>query len=203
MLQLDFILCALTASAIPAGFSDRLKMALHDAALPQESHAQTRGRDTQCELYVAAVCARAGLLPTLDEPDINCCHAGLTYGIEASEQICRCGLPGIIVIDLSLANNGENFPVTLPLSDAQYEQAAKELIRRFIDNQFLKLTERVRGKNVQGLILLNHDIRQQANGGWGLDSATMATHLSPYNGRRRRIVDGFFKQFMKGLATSS
>ena len=106
-----------------------------------------------------------------------------------------------MVVDLSLAINPSNLPITLQISDETYGQAVKEYICRFIDQRLRKLVQYAQGKDVRGMILMNHDIRQQFGGGWAIESTTIATDLSPYNDRRRRGVERFFKQFMKGLPT--
>lgn len=98
---------------------------LKDAALPQNSSPGTEGRDAQLELYLAAVCLRAGLVPVeYNEPDVTCTIEGLKFGIAAkrlkslnkfedrvkkgADQIRRARLPGVVVLDLTIAHNPEN-----------------------------------------------------------------------------------------------
>lgn len=215
MLQFAFILDEVGSSE---SMTRMLKRALGDAALPQEDVSHTPRRDTQCELYVAAICAKAGMNPRFEEPDVQCRCADKDYGLAVKrlkslkkfddrfdkgiDQVKRSGIAGVIVIYLTLAMNPQNLPITLALSDHEYGQMTMEDIRRYIESRFLRLAEEVRGPGVLGLILLVHDIRLRA-GNWGMDSITMGTHLSPFNSRRQREFQIFFEQFKRGLATAS
>jgi hypothetical protein len=81
-------------------------------------------RDKQFELYIAALCIRAGFLVTLAEPDVVVDTGIAKFGIaakrpsssrriierlrEAAKQIQRSGIDGIIAIDLSLVDNPDD-----------------------------------------------------------------------------------------------
>ena len=84
------------------------------------------GRDAAFELYVGAVCAdHAEFYPVdFEEPDITCVWQGTKYAFaakrikneknlirrvrEATDQIARSGLQGVIGFDTCLAFNPEN-----------------------------------------------------------------------------------------------
>src|SRR5436309_759986 len=69
MFHLGFAIEQLCQPDPPAGFVEKLRLSVADPHLPQDSLDDSPGRDAQCELYVAAICAKAGLLPEFAEPD--------------------------------------------------------------------------------------------------------------------------------------
>src|SRR5262249_19728527 len=95
-----------------------LQKLLAGHALPQ-SERHTISRDTQFELYIAAVFRRAGYEVQLEEPDVLVKVRGSWVGIaakrpktpkkierrlrEGRKQIERLGKPGIVAIDVSVA----------------------------------------------------------------------------------------------------
>ena len=65
-------------------FRDLVKLTLGDSVLPQDNRKQSKGRDFQFELFIAAICQNAGLLPVdRKEPDVTCAVQGVTYGLAA------------------------------------------------------------------------------------------------------------------------
>ncbi len=84
MYQLRLIVNQMGAHRDNPKFRTSVEKLLKDAALPQDGSSNTPGRDTQFELYLAAICLRARLLPVdYDEPDITCDVEGLKFGIAA------------------------------------------------------------------------------------------------------------------------
>ncbi len=80
--QLAFILDYISLPDLPPDFQNRLKLLLKDSVLPQDDIALTKGRDTQCEFFVAAICAKGNLNPLLHEqPDLRIEMDGETFGI--------------------------------------------------------------------------------------------------------------------------
>jgi hypothetical protein len=111
-------------SALPT-FISLVRRMLEDSGLPQDSGAETPGRDAQFELFVAAVCQSAGLEPVgYEEPDVICSLDGVRYAIaakrvkslgsldkrvkKAAEQIQRASLPGIIAVETCVLLNRNN-----------------------------------------------------------------------------------------------
>src|SRR5438045_1561700 len=83
IIQLNFIHEQLALGDAHSDFNRRFKVMLKDDCLPQECGSDTPGRDTQCELYVEAMCEKAGLSPVFkDRPDIICDFAGEKLSIE-------------------------------------------------------------------------------------------------------------------------
>ncbi len=54
---------------------------IDDSVLPQDDREQSRGRDTQFELFVAAICQVAGFVPVdYQEPDVTSTVQGIRIG---------------------------------------------------------------------------------------------------------------------------
>ncbi len=84
MYQVRLIVDQMDAHRENPKFRASVEKMLKDAALPQNSSPETEGRDAQLELYLAAVCLRAGLVPVeYNEPDVTCTVDGLKFGIAA------------------------------------------------------------------------------------------------------------------------
>jgi hypothetical protein len=101
-------------------FRDLVRKCRWDSILPEGEKHNTPGRDAQFELFVAAACKHAGLLPVeYREPDVVFSIGNLRYCIAAKrpksiraidnclrvacDQISREKLPGLIAMDTSLA----------------------------------------------------------------------------------------------------
>lgn len=129
MYQLNLIVNEMDSHRNNPKFRASVEKLLQDAALPQNGNSNTLGRDTQFELYLAAVALRGGMLPVeYDEPDVTCTAEGVRFGIAAkrlkrldrfkqrvkkgADQIRRAKLPGIIALDLTIARNPDNRPIT-------------------------------------------------------------------------------------------
>jgi len=169
--QLDFAIEQLCRPDPPAGFREKLQAAVDDPVLPQARMDDSAGRDAQCELYVAGICAKAGLSPRFAEPDIQCGFETLTYSVAvkriknlkrfegrvraAMEQAVRAGTPGAALIDLTIALNRANAPVISNESDAQYGTRTKARLSAVAYEHSKKLVEWAKGTTVRGIILLN------------------------------------------------
>jgi len=108
-----------------------LRRLVGDKVLPQDDPDQSPGRDAQCELFVAALCLKAGLKPVFNEsPDVRCEMHNQIFGVavkrikaqperfdrrfeqrmrQAARQIANSGLPGIIAADISQSLNPTNW----------------------------------------------------------------------------------------------
>lgn len=121
---------------------------MNDSVLPQQDRENSPGRDAQFELYLAAICQNAGLLPVdYEEPDVTCTVEGTKFGIaakrlkrlsqiknrirKAADQIKNANLPGIIALDLSFARNQGNRPII-----SQVESQLYLMIAHAKNNQF-------------------------------------------------------------------
>ena len=133
-----------------AKFKKLVRVALKDSALPQEDKTQSRGRDAQLELYIAAVCQSAGMLPVArEEPDVTCHTRGTKFGIaikrlksaanleqhtrKAAKQISECRrIAGIIVLDTTFALNRDNERIKKPIPYEEFCRLHERALQEFI-----------------------------------------------------------------------
>ena len=125
MQLLAFAFDQLAGTESSDAYGDRLKKLVRDSVLPQDDRMKSPGRDAAFEIYVGAVCTAARLLPVRwEEPDVSSVLDEIKYGFAAKRlkslgqlrkrvrdavyQIDRCGLPGVVVLDLALAFNPAN-----------------------------------------------------------------------------------------------
>lgn len=193
-----------------------LRRAIKDSTLQEQDLENSAGRNAQCELYVGAICKKAGMSPLFIEPDVQCTVGDIQYGIavkriksesqiekhvrKASHQIENAGTPGHIVLDVSMAFNRDNQRL-VGIGDAELARAHRLTRFQFGDDYFDRIKTWVQGRDVRSVILIDHFVHQHPIDGWGLDSFTFFISLSPDNQRRHREFEAFRKQFIGGLAT--
>jgi hypothetical protein len=216
MQVLGLIFDQLAAQCSDSEFPRLVKTALKDSLLPQNDRAQSKGRDAQFELFVAAVCQSAGMLPVArEEPDVTCTVEGIKFGIaakrvknlanleehvrKAADQIHKAGLPGIIALDTSTALNRENERIWAPIPDKEYGRLYKEAMRQFTAEYHDRIQDWVRRKRVRGLVIHDQQVRLPPSGHWGLEGMTEFVCTARENQRRRREFATFEKQYVKGL----
>ncbi len=189
----------------------KLRLLVQDSPLPEQAQTSSPGRDAQSELYIAAVCKNAGMNATLGEPDVIVDLNGQQYGLavkrlkseskikkrfkDAANQIEKSGLPGFIVLDIRQAFNPENTKVQA--TGNELYTAFRGARKYFVDNHYDKMKEWQRGREIRGVIFMDHIIRLDRE--WGADSLTYSVNLSQNNQRRTREFDGFIRDFKKGL----
>ncbi|HEY2841752.1 MAG TPA: hypothetical protein VGJ26_21510 [Pirellulales bacterium] len=166
-------------------FSQRIRKILKDPIYPQQNLELSPGRDTQLELFLAAICRRAELGPVVfKEPDLTCCLWNSNYGIaakriknisairkhakRAADQIARSGLPGIIFLDLSLALNRENRPALLPCCNNRYRDEAMFSLRQVVGRHESDIRRWVEGSGVLAIVAYKADLRHHSDREWGL-----------------------------------
>ena len=149
------------------GFIDRL---FQDKALPQQSDPtkNTPGRDTQWELYLAAICQSAGMKPVglagddVGRSDVTCTIDGVSFGIEAKrikgeksardrikdgiDQILEANRPGVVAVDMSLAWNSENRPIVGSIHNAFLNMILDDQTSKFFDRHKASVEKRGGGK---------------------------------------------------------
>lgn len=197
-------------------FHQLIRIALKDSALPQNDRAQSKGRDAQFELFVAAICQRAGMLPVVrEEPDVTCNIRGIKFGLaakrlkdvarlqerirDAAHQIEQIRLPGIIVLNTDVALNRDNKRITVPIPHNQFGILYKQAMTHFIDRVRNNIQQWVRGKEVRAVIFHDQQVRVEPNGQWSLNGMTMSVNTARHNQRRNREYDSFWKYYSKGL----
>lgn len=213
--QLEFVFDHLDLQSLGGVVIERLRKTIKDPVLPQDNTELSPGRDTQFELYVAALCSASNLQPvTFEEPDITCMANGVKFGIaakrlknatnlehharKAAKQIQDCGFPGIIAIDTTIALNRENNRITSKMSDRQCAAIHKEALRRFVHRHYLGILEWVRAKNVRGIVIHDHQVR--FDGDWILWGMTFWVETTRGNMRRSREAAMFHEAYVRGLA---
>jgi hypothetical protein len=212
-----FILDQLRPDLEADDFRFRIKTMLKDAALPQESGPDTKGRDTQCELFVAAICMKAGLRPKFAEPDIHAFDGSRPVGLavkrikslksfhrrvtDGIDQIQRSGISGIVVADVSVAMNPKNQRVVAATSDIDFGRAMNSHLRSFADPEVETLYKQAKGTRALGMILIYNHVRLSPAEQWSLESMTYGINLVRFNDRRARECDTFTQRFFSGLAT--
>ncbi|GAG16023.1 unnamed protein product, partial [marine sediment metagenome] len=137
MQLLSFVFDQSQEQGAHGAFRDLVKQTLKDSVLPQDDRGQSTGRDTQFQLYVAAICQSAGLVPVgYEEPDVTCVVDGIKFCIaakrlknvsnlrkhvkKAAQQIETARLPGMIALDTCVALNRSNMRFIAPISDDQF-----------------------------------------------------------------------------------
>lgn len=133
-------------------FRTEMAKVIKDAVLPQDSVQHTPGRDTQFELFVAAICQSAGLDPIWPaEPDVTCNVGEQKIGIackrvkgqasfltrirDAAKQVQRSGLPGVIALDTVVLFNPDNDRIKRPISDEEFRELYLEYLQQFVMSQ--------------------------------------------------------------------
>lgn len=213
---LGFVFEQAEAHPTDVEFQRLVKKALKDSLLPHEDRSQSKGRDAQFELFVAAICQKAGMHPvSREEPDVICHVGGIKFGIaakriknvtrlekhvrKAADQIKIAKLPGIIALDTCVALNPHNKRVTTPIPDEQFGPLYSEAIKRFIDNHHDNFQNWVCGKGARGIVIHDQQVRLRPNGEWSLEGMTMFVNFASKNNRRKLDFAMFTKQYKTGL----
>ena len=182
MIQLGFIFDELESHSASPAFQGLAKKLLYDHVLSHHDRENSTGRDAQFELYLAAVCHKAGLLPVgYHEPDVTCVVDGVPFGVaakriknvqnararikKAATQIIGAGRPGIIALDLSIGFNRDNQPVVSPIHNQMLDVINDAQARSLFD-ALEHMIERVgRGKGVLGVVAFDFRTRL-VDGAW-------------------------------------
>ena len=212
----QFALAALMDIVAPDPLADKVKLLVQDESLPQNSPLSSPGRDIQCELYVASVCAKADMRPRLIEPDIVCDVNDKTFCIavkrikseskfearfrDGARQIAEAGVPGFIAIDVSIAFNPTNLPLVGDVDIYTMQIAHRQARRLFVDQHHERMKEWLRGREIRGLLILDHILRyDQSDNDWYLESMTYAVPFTQHNRRRGREFEAFYNSYQRGM----
>jgi hypothetical protein len=221
---LGFVLSQLGRTADPGLIGRKLSRIAKDNLLPQNDMTESPGRDTQMELYVAAIANKGGMKPTfgepaLGEPDILCKVGGERFGIEvkrikkedrleehfrkAVSQIEKAKLPGVIVADMSLAFNRSNTPLRSNATIREFQEMHRRQMEFFVTKYYDRMKEWARGREVRGLTILDCPLREEPGKGWYLESFYDHIDFNPSNARRHREWEKFCKAFNSGYPTAA
>jgi hypothetical protein len=218
MQVLAFVLDVAAAHSTDQKFRDLIKFTVGDSVLPQDNRNNSSGRDFQFELFVAAICQNASLVPVeREEPDVTCVVQGVKYGIaakriksaanlrkrisKAADQIGKTGFPGIIVLETSLLFNPDNTGITSPVSDDNYGKLHHEALCRCISRYADEIHKWVRGKGVRGLVFHDQQVRRlDLNGNWCLEGMNLEFPLADLDESQQRDFRCFTESYFSGLS---
>jgi hypothetical protein len=188
MQLLAFAFDQLAATELSDTYLDLLRKLISDSVLPQNDRTNSPGRDAGFEIYVGAVCTASHLFPVAwEEPDVTFVLDGTKYGLAAKrlkniqnlnqrvskavKQIDRSGLPGLIVLDASLAFNPNNHRIRQMNETVfwrEYEANFQATWRKY-QPQIQRIIARA---DVLGIIVHDYHICQQ-NSDWQLAGMTI------------------------------
>ncbi len=220
---LEFAFDQLTETHLLDSALEKLRLLLKDSPLPQDDGENTKGRDTQAEIYVASICQAAGLSPKFMEPDVVAVLNDKEYGIavkrlkslasleeqfrRACKQIQKVGKSGFIVLDMMMVFNPENRRIWATVSDGQVASAHSLAREKFVGDYFDKFRKWQDGREVRGVLMLDHLVRrfidQDGVLRWQLNGFTYFVNMSPHNDRRRREGDAFWRAYERGIPYST
>ncbi len=195
--------------------AEKVKLATQDATLIDTANHRTPGRDIQFELYIASVCARAGLRPILDEPDIVCNNSRPQLGIaakrlksrgqfekrfrKACDQIEGTGIPGLIAMDLSLVLNPQNKFLGLDHTPDSAAWWLRDLAEPFIRASYDSMLRWRHGREVRGIIVFHSVLRRCPEDDWELNCQTFGESFDGDNQQKIQEFLSFFKTYQIGI----
>lgn len=196
--QLEFFFDQVNISSESQELRSKVQQLISDAVLPQDSTAQSPGRDVQAELFVFAACRKVDLNPKFEEPDIICSldHQKVAVAVkriknlrqlvrrisEGASQIAKARCNGIVIVDVVIAMNPNNYRVIAKEPDVVFGLTWMFLLKKVVNKYHTKIQEAVQDKGVLAIILHDHWIRMDSNRHWGLETMTYrirATRTDP------------------------
>lgn len=186
----------------------KLKHSLKDPLLDWDLAQPARGRSLQLELFVAALCHRAGFRPVkLAEPDVLCAVRDRPFGLavkraqspadvqelvrDAAAQVQATGDRGVVFVDMSCAFNQRYGYVTRPMTDDECDQLHVAWVRKCIDPLHTPLIRTVRGSRTLGVYLWSSFLRFAPASGWQPETLLMDVDTSHENRSHRRLYAAF------------
>lgn len=216
MQQLGFVFDVMRAHADNPEFQRLVKRVLKDSVLPQDDRETSPGRDAQFELYLAAICQNAGLLPVdCAEPDVTCVIQRTTLGMAAKRlkslshlekhvrkgavQVAKTKLPGVIALDVSFARNPQNVPILSQVQNELYALIAQLHDHKFFDEHHVDIYRWVADKGVFAVLLFDFRFRRRPNQQWGLDGTITWLSTAHDDERANRHYRIFYDGFLRGV----
>jgi hypothetical protein len=194
----------------------RLARTVDDPPLPQD-RLDSQGRDAQFELYVGAICHRAGLEPEFDEPDVVCTipqpiaiavkrikslSALEGHVSRGAQQIVNSKIPGVLAIDITLALNPTNTPLWNTSNDSEFYRQRREYFRQLKPSLEKKMTRWVATTWVRGVILMDNQVRHSGSIGWLLDGYTSPIGTVRSRPNKDAEFGRFYERFCAGMPYS-
>ncbi len=214
--QLGFVFDQMPEHLAKPRFKELVALALQDSTLPQDNLEHSPGRDAQFELYLGAICQRAGLFPVEFEepPDVTCTVEGKKFGIaakrlksdaslrehvrKAANQIKSTGCSGVIALELSLAWNRGNTPIVSQLESQFYPLIAESKGNALFDRRHQDIYRWVANSGTVAVVLFDFRCRV-LDGKW--DHAGMMNWLETHHdeARAKQEFMAFSRRFVKGF----
>ncbi|MBX3452466.1 MAG: hypothetical protein KF777_23145 [Planctomycetaceae bacterium] len=217
MQHLGFVLGQLHTQRVNPDFQAIVKRVIKDSALPQQDLNESPGRDKQFELYLAANCQNAGMLPVdCAEPDVTCVAGGIKFCIaakrlksfkslkdhirKAATQIANRKQPGVIALDLSLAWNRKNAPVLSQLHGQLLPTIMQARARQFYDEHRQDIHRLVAGCSVLAVVSFDFAIRLLPDGeSWEHVGMMSWEKIAHDRTQAECELDTFYDAFVKGV----
>ena len=212
--QLRHIVDTMDAHRESKAFKDAMHMLRKDLALPQNELKDSPGRNYQFQLYVAALCTNAGIVTRHEEPDVTCDVDGTKFGIaakrlktinslednvkDAAKQISNAGIPGIIALDLTIAQNPANRRVMSAIESQWYTILSDARSEDLFKEHGVRIRELVGGKNVLGVWTYMSTLRLMPDRTWSNDCWSFWFDTAE-NAVEDALFDRFQKRFLKGV----
>ena len=219
MQLLAFAFDQLATMELSDAYRDLLRKLINDSVLPQNDRANSPGRDAAFEIYVGAVCTASRLLPVAwEEPDVTFVLDGTKYCLaakrlksiqklkqrvrKAAEQIEGSKLPGLIVLDLSLAFNPDNRRIR-QIHEAVFWSGYKKNFLATWDRYHLQIQKiMAHVDNVLGIVVHDYHIRQQKED-WQLAGMTIRIPAEARSVQQQRDFNRLSTLYTYGLPSQS
>ena len=210
MTHLAFVFEQLQRHPNKKEFRRHVKHLLNDSSLPQENLTNSPGRDKQFELYLAATCQNAKLLPIgFGEPDVTCVVNGEPFGIaakrlknienvdkrihEAVDQFTRAKIPGVVALDLSFAWNRTNRVLVSQIESQMYLMVLHQRAHQFFEKRQDELNRILATTQVRAFVVFDFAARLRPNQQWGLDGLTSWFNPEVQDPQFNSFYDKFFQ----------
>jgi hypothetical protein len=218
--EMHFILRTLFAASPSRLLTDTLRKSLKDDPLPVRSGKSADGRNAQAELYAGAILQNAGLNPEKDDPpDYRFAFDGVKWALEVKrlqsenrlEQRIREGFDalgaaratGLLLLDVSQALRSHPSRLVIatpgPLLGKLWARRLTRLVDENCSPEWLRDVRR--GREIRGLIFLDHFVVPDDRGEWCLHSFAFGVCMDERNMRRQREFNKVFAAIERGTAT--
>jgi hypothetical protein len=205
----EFALLEYTLNHWPFDLNDgralvMLRHSIQDPLLEWDKTKPARGKSLQLELFVTAMCHRAGLGPVkLGVPDVQCVVRERPFGIavkralspndvpelirEAAEQVHATGDRGLLFVDISCAFSQRFGFVTRPMTDAESAELHAAWVRKCVEPLYGSLKRAVHGQQTIGVYFWSCFLRFAPAVGWQPEALLMDVDTSQENRSHRRL----------------
>lgn len=216
--QIGYSLSALKDVIPPKDLIKKLKHVVNDATLTEDDTQNTIGRDTQLELYLAAICQNAGMGPVaLAEPDVICNLEQKKLGVSAKrlkresqalvrvskaiKQISSTQMPGVVILDMTMAWMIDVHTACSHARSQTFEVVSYEKASAFFEANAASLMQKAGRTGTIAIGILDNMLAVTSDGAW--ESKSMLTWMPLEEpGSEVLSVEYFFETFCRGLSST-